>query len=78
MTKGELLTLKGQKVIFKVVDNFPDLKVQFVDHFGDLKVKISNSKSFTKKTIKIKVVTSFPDVKIEKVKNFGDIEAYIE
>lgn len=43
-----------------------------------MKVKISDTRSFAKTTIKIKVVTSFPDVKIEKVRNFGDIEAYIE
>jgi len=78
MTKGELATFKGQKVHFKVVTSFPDLKVQFVDHFGDFKVKVSNSNSFAKQVIKIKIVTSFPDVKLQKVSSFGDFEAYFE
>lgn len=76
--KGYLATVKGKKVTFKVVNSFPDLKVQFVDHFGDYKVKVSDSKSFSKETIKIQIVTSFPDVILEKVKSFGDFEAYIE
>ena len=55
--KGYLASFKGQKVIFKVVNSFPDLKVQFVDSFGDYKVKISDIRSFAKETIKIQVVT---------------------
>ncbi len=78
MGKGYLATLKGKKVVFKVVNSFPDLKVQFVDSFGDYKVKMSNNKSFAKETIKIQVVTSFPDVKLQKTTSFGDFEAYIE
>lgn len=74
--KGYLATLKNQKVTFKVVNSFPDLKVQFVDSFADYKVKVSNSSSFSKETIKIQVVTSFPDVKLQKVTSFGDFEAY--
>ena len=46
--KGYLASFKGQKVVFKVVNSFPDLKVQFVDSFGDYKVKISDSRSFAK------------------------------
>ena len=49
-----------------------------MDSFGDYKVKISDSRSFAKETIKIQVVTSFPDVKLQKVKSFGDFEAYME
>ena len=44
--KGYLATVKGKKVTFKVVNSFPDLKVQFVDSFPDYKVKVSNSNSF--------------------------------
>lgn len=76
--KGYLATLKGSKVTFKVVNSFPDLKVQFVESFPDYKVKVSNSRSFAKETIKIQVVNSFPDVKLKKVTSFGDFEAYFE
>ena len=76
-SKSYLAQFKGQKVIFKVVTSFPDLKVQFVDSFGDYKVKMSNSSSFSKATIKIQIVTSFPDVKLQKVSSFGDLEAYL-
>ena len=76
--KGYLATVKGKQVTFKVVNSFPDLKVQFVDSFPDYKVKVSNSNSFSKETIKIQVVTSFPDVKLQKVTSFGDFEAYFD
>lgn len=77
-SKNYLSQFKGQKVTFKIVTSFPDLKVQFVDSFGDYKVKISSSNSFSKATIKIQVVTSFPDVKLQKVSSFGDFEAYLD
>ena len=77
-SKGYLAMFKGKKVVFKVVNSFPDLKVQFVSSFGDYKVKISESKSFATKTIKIQVVTSFPDVKLQKVNAFGDFEVYMD
>lgn len=35
-SKSYLAQFKGQKVTFKVVTSFPDLKVQFVDSFGGL------------------------------------------
>ena len=76
--RGYLATLKGKKVTFKVVNSFPDLKVQFVDAFGDYKVKVATNNSFSKETIKIQVVTSFPDVKLQKVSAFGDFEAYFD
>ena len=76
--KSYLAQFKGKKVIFKVVTSFPDLKVQFVDSFGDYKVKMSNSSSFSKATIKIQIVTSFPDVKLQKVSSFGDFEAFLD
>ncbi len=76
--KGYLATVKGKKVTFKVVNSFPDLKVQFVDFGADYKVKVSNSSSFSKETIKIQVVTSCPDVKLQKVAYCGDFEAYFD
>ncbi|PHI10491.1 hypothetical protein KSU03_00885 [Fusobacterium polymorphum] len=78
LSKGYFATLKGKKVTFKVVNSFPDIKVQFVEAFGDYKVQVSNSKSFSKETIKIQVVTSFPDVKLQKVKAFRDFEIFVE
>lgn len=51
--KGYLAMFKNKKVRFKVVNSFPDLKVQFVTSFPDYKVKISNSSSFCEETIKI-------------------------
>ena len=45
--RGYLATLKGKKVTFKVVNSFPDLKVQFVDSFGDYKVKVATNNSFS-------------------------------
>ena len=78
LSKGYFATLKGKKVTFKVVNSFPDIKVQFVEAFGDYKVQVSNSMSFSKETIKIQVVTSFPDVKLQKVKAFGDFEIFVE
>lgn len=74
--KGYLATIKGRKVTFKVVNSFPDLKVQFVDSFPDYKVKVATNSAFSTETIKIQVVTSFPDVKLQKVSSFGDFEAY--
>ena len=65
--KNYLSRFKGQKVIFKKVTSFPDLKIQFVDSFGDYKVKITDSKAFAAETVKIQEVTSFSDVKLQKV-----------
>ena len=76
--KGYLAMFKGQKVVFKVVNSFPDLKVQFVDSFGDYKVKIADNRSFAKETIKVQIVTSFPDVKLQRVSSFGDLEVYMD
>lgn len=75
--KNYLAQFKGQKITFKVVNSCPDLKVKFVDSFADYQVKVSNSSSFSRATVKIQIVTSFPDVTIKKVTSFGDFEAYI-
>lgn len=77
MRKEDLLTLKGQKVAFKVVSGGQDLKVKFTDSFPDYKVKLASSKSFAKETIKIKIVDNGADVKLKKVTSFGDFEAFI-
>ncbi len=78
LSKGYLATLKGKKVIFKVVKSNPDLKVQFVDKFPDYKVKILNKKSFAKETITIQIVDRSPDVKLQRVDNFADFEVFID
>ena len=78
LSKGYLATLKGKKVTFKVVNSFPDIKVQFVDSFPDYKITVSSNSWFSKETIKIQVVTSFPDVKLQKVSSFGDFEVYFD
>lgn len=77
-SKNYLAQFKGKKVTFKVVNSFPDLKVQFVDYFGDYKVKVTSSSSFSKETIKVQIVTSFPDVKLQRVSSFGDFEVYLD
>jgi hypothetical protein len=74
----QLHAYKGKKVIFKVVDAFPDVKVKFVDSFGDFKVKVSDSRSFAVDTVKVKIVDSFPDVKLKRVDAFADFEIYME
>ncbi len=76
ISKGYLATLKGKKVTFKVVQAFPDLKVQFVDAFGDYKVEVENHNAWSCETIKIQVVSAFPDVKLQKVKAFGGFKVY--
>ena len=60
---GPDCTLKGKKLHgkFKIVDAFPDLKVQVVDAFPD-------------KCGQWKMVDSFPDVKIQKVTSFPDLK----
>ena len=60
---GSDCTLKGKKLYgkFKIVDAFPDLKVQVVDAFPD-------------KCGKWKMVDAFPDVKIQKVTAFPDLK----
>ena len=60
---GSDCTLKGKKLYgkFKLVDAFPDLKVQEVDAFPD-------------KCGKWKMVDAFPDVKVQMVKAFPDLK----
>jgi len=67
-------TLKGKKLYgrLKIVDAFPDLKVQVVDAFQDLKVQVVDA--FPDKCGKWKMVDAFPDVKIQKVTAFPDLK----
>ena len=61
-------TLKGKKLYgkFKIVDAFPDLKVQIVDAFPDLKVQVVDAFP----DVKVQMVTAFPDLKIKYVNAF--------
>ena len=63
--KGYLATLKNQKVTFKVVNSFPDLKVKSVSSFPD-------------KCGRWKFVESFPDFKVKFVNSFPDFTIQIE
>ena len=54
----------------KVVDNFPDVKVEKVDNFADIKVKWVDN--FADEPGKWKKVDNFPDYKVEFVDNFAD------
>jgi len=67
-------TLRGKKLYgkFKIVDAFPDLKVQIVDAFPDLKVQVVDA--FPDKCGKWKMVDAFPDVKIQMVTAFPDLK----
>lgn len=77
MNKTQLSQYKGKKVTFKVVDSFPDLKVQFVSCFGDYRVQLESNNSFSATIIKIKIVNSFPDVRLQQVSSCGDFKAYL-
>lgn len=57
---------------YKVVNSFPDLKVQVVSSFPDLKVQ--KVTSFPSSCGKFQEVSSFPDIKIQFVSSFPDIK----
>ncbi len=77
INKGYFHLFKGKKVTFKIVNSFPDIKVQFVEHFGDFKVQIEGNNNFSTETIKVQIVDHFPDVKLQKVQSFGDFKIYL-
>ena len=56
----------------KVVESFPDIKVQIVESFADLHVEVVTS--FPDDCGQWKFVESFPDVKIQYVDSFPDIK----
>ena len=76
--KSYLEKFKGQKVTFREVSSFPDLKVQYVDSFPDLQIRAASNNAFSKEIIKVQTVTSFPYVKLKKVSAFADLEIYFE
>ena len=59
----------------KIVESFPDIKVQIVESFPDLEVKLVES--FPDQCGKVKLVESFPDVKVQIVNSFPDIKIKI-
>ncbi|MDZ7628918.1 MAG: hypothetical protein U5J99_11005 [Parvularculaceae bacterium] len=63
------LTLQGN---VKVVDSFPDLKIQVVESFPDLRVTLVTS--FPDACGKWRFVESFPDFTIQFVDSFPDVK----
>ena len=66
---GKTFNLYGK---WKVVESFPDIKIQIVDSFEDIDVKLVES--FPDDCGKVKLVESFPDVKVQFVNSFPDIK----
>jgi len=66
---GKTFKLYGK---YKIVNSFPDLKVQIVENFPDLKVqKVTN---FPDRCGKFQEVNSFPEIKIQIVNSFPDLK----
>ena len=66
---GKTYKLYGK---YKIVNSFPDLKVQYVNSFPDLKIqKVS---VFPDKCGKFQEVDAFPDIKIQIVNSFPDLK----
>lgn len=59
----------------KIVESFPDVKIQIVESFPDIEVKLVES--FPDDCCKFKLVESFPDVKVQIVNSFPDIKVKI-
>lgn len=70
----ESCTYKGQPLYgkVKIVNHFPDIKVQSVSSFPDLKVQVVTS--FPDKCGRWQFVESFPDLKVEFVESFPDLK----
>lgn len=66
---GKTFNLYGK---WKIVESFPDIKVQIVESFADLEVKVVES--FPDQCGKVKFVESFPDVKVQFVTSFPDVK----
>lgn len=66
---GKTFNLYGK---WKVVESFPDIKIQIVESFEDIDVKLVES--FPDDCGKVKLVESFPDVKVQFVNSFPDIK----
>ena len=70
--EGKTFNLYGK---VKIVEHFPDVKVQIVDSFEDLDVKIVEH--FPDQCGKVKLVENFPDVKVQIVSSFPDFKVKI-
>ena len=66
---GKTFKLYGK---WKVVESFPDIKVQIVESFEDVAVEIVES--FPDQCGKVKFVESFPEVKVQFVTSFPDVK----
>ena len=69
---GKTFNLYGN---VKIVENFPDIKVQIVENFEDLDVKVVEF--FPDQCGKVRLVENFPDVKVQIVNIFPDIKVKI-
>ena len=69
---GKTFNLYG---MVKIVESFPDVKVQIVESFPDMEVKLVES--FPDDCCKFKLVESFPDIKVQIVNSFPDIKVKI-
>ena len=70
--EGKTFNLYGK---VKIVEHFPDIKVQIVYFFEDLDVKIVEH--FPDQCGKVKLVENFPDVKVQIVNSFPDFKVKI-
>lgn len=59
----------------KIVDHFPDVKVQAVSRFADLRVKTVDG--YANSCGRWKIVDSFPDFTVQFVEHFPDITIQI-
>jgi hypothetical protein len=71
---GADCAFKGKKLYgkVKIVEAFPDVKIQAVSGFPDLKVQVVSA--FPDKCGKWQFVEAFPDVKVQFVDAFPDVK----
>jgi hypothetical protein len=70
--------IRGKTFNVKIVDTFPDLKVQFVDNFPDIKIETTSFSGSNFNPIKVKIVNVFPDLKVKIVDHFGDVKVKLK
>lgn len=66
---GKTFNLYGK---WKVVESFPDIKVQIVESFEDVAIEVVEH--FPDQCGKVQFVENFPDVKVQFVTSFPDVK----
>lgn len=66
---GKIFNLYGK---WKVVESFPDIKVQIVESFEDVAIEVVEH--FPDQCGKVQFVENFPDVKVQFVTSFPDVK----